>query len=347
MKRMISILLLPVMMVGCYSSDVEPRTEVKAPVFKLCYSEYPSWSIFAVAGEQGLLNPEEGQSELEKKYGVDIVLVELDYDRCMQYYAANSVDMACLTNTDVLSKSMGRPATAILPTSTSDGADAVIVGPGIDKVQDLKGVEVYGLEESVSDYVFYRGLEELGQDIADYKFVMQDPAAAANTMAGGSDNVKAICVWNPFKMTVLETRSDTKVLFDSTLIPDEVVDMVIMGNDSLKREGGEAAARCVAEAFYQMCDKMNGPERSETLVALGANFSNLNADQMAKVCTETKFYDTPEKARELLSSRIQDTMPIVLKSYIGRDIVPAEIEVSYTYDPNGRANLTFTDAFLK
>jgi hypothetical protein len=57
----------------------------KAPAkFKLAWSEYPSWSIFGVADEVGLIDGKEGaMGSIEKKYNVDIELVLADYDQCI------------------------------------------------------------------------------------------------------------------------------------------------------------------------------------------------------------------------------------------------------------------------
>src|ERR1051325_586332 len=52
-----------------------PQKEKVVPTFSLAWSEYPSWSVFGVASELGLIDGRQGhQGELEKKWGVDIVL---------------------------------------------------------------------------------------------------------------------------------------------------------------------------------------------------------------------------------------------------------------------------------
>ena len=52
--------------------------------FTLAWSEYPSWSVFGVADEAGLIDKDEGKKgTLEEKWGVDIVLKQLDYEPCL------------------------------------------------------------------------------------------------------------------------------------------------------------------------------------------------------------------------------------------------------------------------
>ena len=91
------------------------------PTFTLAWSEYPSWSVFGVAHEQKLINGERGElGSIETRWGVDIVLKEVDYDTCITMYSSSTCDAVCITNMDILSPSLGRESVAVLPTSTSD-----------------------------------------------------------------------------------------------------------------------------------------------------------------------------------------------------------------------------------
>ncbi|MGD9714853.1 MAG: hypothetical protein AB7V46_22750, partial [Thermomicrobiales bacterium] len=179
--------------------EVSDNTAEKLPAFSLATSEYPSWSTFMVAGKAGLINPDEGgePGTLEKKWGVDIVLYVKDYDPCLTMYGNGSVDAVCMTNMDSLNPALGRPSTAIMPTSTSVGADKVI-GVGFDPkfnqnitkgqhvANFLKGKKTYGLSKSVSEYVFVRGLQVMELNPKDFEFVNLEPSAAATALQTGS-----------------------------------------------------------------------------------------------------------------------------------------------------------------
>jgi NitT/TauT family transport system substrate-binding protein len=248
----------------------------EVPSFSLAWSEYPSWSVFGVAHVNSIIDGEQGKlGPVEKKWNVDIVLNQLDYDPCIQAYGSGTVDAVCITNMDILSPCLGRDSVAILPTSTSDGADACIV-VGIDDVDQLKDTKVYGLAKTVSEYCFARNLQLLGQDDADYQFSNMDPAAAAQAMQTGQDGFKAIMVWNPFVLQTLKTVPESKVLFDSTKIPGEIIDMVVVSKDSLGKPGGKDFACAVIDAYYELNKMLGDPQHAdETLVELGRKFSNL------------------------------------------------------------------------
>ncbi len=299
--------------------------------FSLAWSEYPSWSVFGVADQVGLINKAEGQmGTIEEKWGVDIVLKQLDYDGCLTAYGNSTIDAVCITNMDVLSPAGGRNSVAILPTSTSAGADACLV-VGIDSVDDLKGKNSYGLEKSVSQYMFERALEDMGKDPKDFPFKQMDPEAAAQAMKTEQKGIESIVVWNPFVMQTLRELPASKVLFDSTKIPEEIVDMVVVGEDALKRANGEAFAACVADTFYEISRMIeNDDTRQDTLKKLGESFSGLSAEDMETIVDQTKFYKTAADGTALFDrDDFQNT------------IMPKVVEFCATHDIADKATVVF------
>jgi hypothetical protein len=154
-------------------------------------------------------------------------------------------------------------------------------------------------------------------------------------------------VWNPFVMQTLSDRKDSKVLFDSTSIPEEIIDMVVVGKDSLGKPGGERFAYALLETFYAVNALIDDPKtRDETLVALGAKFSKLGLEDMKKVVTQTQFYNTPAKGLELLaegSKFRQETMPAVARFLVSHEM--AESTPSFGFS-DAAAALNFETRFL-
>lgn len=304
----------------------------KAPTFSLAWSEYPSWSAFGVANEVGLINGKKGRmGPIEKKWGVDIELKEADYDPCLMMYGASKCDAVCITNMDALNPSLTRRSVAILPTSTSCGADACIVSGDISDVKQLKGKKVYGLAKTVSEYCFVRNLELLGEKEKDYSFTNMDPAAAAVAMQQKQEGFDAIVVWNPFVLETLNKRKDAKVLFDSTTIPGEIIDMVVIAQASLDKPGGKDFACAIIDTFYALNKRIGDTEtRDDTLIALGEKFSNLDLESMKIVVKQTMFYDTPAAGLKVLTGReTKAIMKKVLKFCVEHDIVPRAPTIGY------------------
>jgi hypothetical protein len=286
----------------------------KPATFSLAWSEYPSWSIFGVADEVGLINGKEGEmGSIEKKYNVDIKLILATYDSCITLYGNSQADGVCITNIDILGASGSRNSVGILPTSTSAGADACIVA-GINSLDELAGKSTRGLEKSVSQYCFERCLEKLGKNPADFPFSQMDPEQAALAFQGKNDGINSIMVWNPFVMQSLRSRTDSKVLFSSETIPEEIIDMVVVGKDSLSKPGGEA-------------------------------FAKLELDDMKTIVQQTKFFSQPSDAVRLFGDeRFQkETMPLVSKFCVKYGLTPQAVELSYG---DGKGMMEFSTKYV-
>lgn len=321
------------------------------PPFSLAWSEYPSWSVFGVAHAYKLINGAEGQlGPIETKWNVDIVLKEAEYDPCLQLYGAGQCDAVCITEMDALNPSLSRPSVVILPTSTSFGADACIVSAAIKEVKDLRGKKVYGLEKSVSEYCFVRCLEVLGEKEADHKFTNMDPGAAAVAMQQKQRGYDAIIVWNPFVLETLNKRKDVRVLFDSTRIPNEIIDTVTVAQSSLDKPGGKDFACAVIDTFYAVNDRLaDAATRDETLVALGEKFSHLDLNSMKKVVEQTKFYATPKDGLAILEGKeLKGIMERVVKFCVAHEITASAPRIGYGAKADAaRAHLRFDPTYIK
>lgn len=329
------------------------------PVFTLDWSEYPSWSTFGVADEIGMIDGEKGKvGEFEKKHKVDLVLHLRDYDTCITEYGSGAADFVCITNMDVLSPSLGRRSTAILPTSTSAGADALIVSKDITNIDQLKGKQVHGLAKSVSQYCFDRNVEIQGGNPDDYKFTNMDPGAASIAFQQKQSGVQAIVVWNPFVIETLNKRKDCHVLVSSQATPNEIVDMVAGANDSIKKPGGDRAAKCIIETFYAINGRLaDATHKDDTLIALGEKFANLTLLHMRTVVRQTRFYDSPDKAIKLFEGQDhQQIMDRVAAYCVKREITPKQPDIAYRINGNlvnskGQvmkdANLTFDTQYIR
>ncbi len=327
--------------------DTATATNDEVSTFSLAWSEYPSWSVFGVADEAGLIDKAKGKmGSVEKKWGVDIELTQADYDTCLTLYGGNTVSAVCITNMDVLSPALARDSVAILPTSTSDGADATIT-VGIDTIDALKGKTSYGFEKSVSQYMFERNLEIAGKDPADYPFSNMDPGAAAQAMQTNQENIESIVVWNPFVMQTLRTREGAKRLFDSTSIPEEIIDMVVVGKDELAKPNGDKFAHAIIDTFYQVNQMMADPQKGDdTLIALGAKFSNLPLEDMKEVVKQTRFYSSPAAGIELFDKESfqTKTMPLVVDFCVTHDITAEKPKVGFG---DAAAQLNFDKSYME
>ncbi len=327
------------------------RIHAAAPSFSLAWSEYPSWSVFGVAHACKLIDGRQGQlGPIEQKWGVDIVLKEAEYDPCLTLYGSGQCDAVCITDMDVLNPALSRASVIVLPTSTSYGADALIVPNSITDIKQLRGKKVYGLQKSVSEYCFVRNLELLGEKEADHRFTNMDPGAAAVAMQQKQAGFDAIVVWNPFVMETLNKRKDTHVLFDSTKIPNEIIDTVAIAQSTLDKPGGPEFACAVIDTYYALNERLADPAtRDDTLVALGEKFSHLDLASMKKVVQQTKFYSTPKDGLAVLTGK---ELPVIMKKVVdfcvSHEITASAPKVGYgTKTDAPDAHLRFDPSYVK
>ncbi len=345
---------------GCGGSTPPPATDKPVTVqakpvgeaqkFSLAWSEWPGWSVFGVAHELGILDGKEGKlGTIEKKYNVDIILKEMEYDPCITVYGSGQVDAVCLTNMDTLPNCLGVKSVGILPNDTSEGGDMCIV-VGIKTPADLKGKTVYGLEKSVSQYMLVRNLELNNIKESEVKWVNMDPAAAATAMQQKKPGYDAIVAWNPFCLQTLATRTDSTVLFDSSTIPGEIIDMVIVKDSSLKKKGGKEFALALLDAYYQVMDRLKDPKtEDETLKLIAEKFSNLSLEDMRKVKKGTKYIYTPEEALKFFESdKIKKTMELVVDFCVSHAVVDKKPVVKFGNEKDaGDADFRFDPTYLK
>ena len=290
----VAALLLLVGMSGTAEAKDAPAG---TPVFHMDYSVYPSWSVFGAQEALGQIDGAEGKiGPIEEKHNVDIVLHKRDYVPTLDSYSAKKTDALTTTNIDVMALAVSRPTVAIFPTSRSHGGDALVVEASVGSFDDLKGITVHGAAASVSEYMFRRCLKLNGKDAKNFTFADMDPGAAAKKFQGKDPAVKAVALWNPELKQTLAARADAKVLCDSTKLPDEILDMVVVAKDSLAKDGGDRFAKALAETYYDFSAQLADPAKKDAaLKALSKHFLDLDPKVIETLLTQTQFYSTVDK----------------------------------------------------
>jgi NitT/TauT family transport system substrate-binding protein len=340
-KQLTAGLVLSIGIAAAYAGD---------PSFSIAVSEYPSWSgTFLTACDIGLIDGAEGkQGPIEKKWKVDLVVKDADYDSCITLFVNGNVDAACLTDIDSLAPCTTRKAVAILPTSTSAGADACIVQSNITSVKELKGVTVRGLSASVSEYTFDKGLEALGENPAEYTFENLDPVQVGVVLQSGE--IAAGVTWNPVVTETLKAKPGLRRLFDSSLIKGQIIDMVTASRESLEKEGGRAFACAVVDTYYTVCKLMDNPvTQDKTLTSMGKRFAGLGLADMRIIVKETSFYSTPEKGLALFTGK---ELPAVMEKdvlpwTVSKGLIDKEKQPKVSFGSDASADLCFDPQYIR
>jgi NitT/TauT family transport system substrate-binding protein len=211
---------------------------------------FPGYELLFLARETGLLAPDQAR------------LVELlsstDNLRLME---EGRLDAATLTVDEVLGlRSRGVDLRIVAVLDISDGADAVMARAGIGTLAQLKGARV-GVEDSAMGAVMFDAL------LAAAKLHLEDvtkvPITADQAVSAfQSELVEVVVTFEPW-VAELEGLGAVR-LFDSSRIPDRVVDVLAVKADVIERRG--AAVKHLVAAHFDALARFRADAASASRV---------------------------------------------------------------------------------
>jgi NitT/TauT family transport system substrate-binding protein len=144
---------------------------------------------------------------------------------------SGTLDVACTTMDEALLVAQDLPdIKIILVLDKSNGADAVISKPEIASLADLRGKRVGYEASALGAYMLNRMLEHAKLRTEDLKLVSVRVDQHESVFREGG--VDAIVTFEPTRSRLL--ASGAKVLFDSTMLPGEIMDVLVARESSLK-----------------------------------------------------------------------------------------------------------------
>ncbi|MBQ0795366.1 putative urea ABC transporter substrate-binding protein [Zhongshania sp.] len=262
--------------------------------FKICWSIYVGWMPWGYGAEQKIVD------KWAKKYDLDIEVVQInDYIESINQYTTGEFAACAMTNMDALTipAAGGVDSTALIVGDFSNGNDGVVL-KGYKDLKDIKGQKVNLVELSVSHYLLARGLESVGMSESDVTVVNTSDAdmVAVFPTAG----VTSVATWNPLLSEIMTMPGSNKV-FDSSQIPGEIIDLLVINTDVLKANPnlGKALTGAWYEIMATMSDsgKAGVAARTEMGTASGTDLAGYES-QLAS----TKMFYTPASAVEFTNS---------------------------------------------
>jgi NitT/TauT family transport system substrate-binding protein len=224
------------------------------------------------------------------KYHVKIKLIQVnDYVESLNQFTAGKLDGVLSTNMDALTipAAGGRDTTVVMVGDYSNGNDGVVLKKG-SSLADIKGRQVNIVENSVSQYLLARCLENAGMKMADLKLVNTSDADMVSAFATPSST--AMVTWNPMLMEI-KKAAGAKEVCDSSKIPAEIEDMLVIGTEIAKQNPD--VAKALTGAWYEIMGLMrqDTPEGKASLEAM-AKLSGTDVDNYkAQLKTTYLYYD--------------------------------------------------------
>ncbi len=271
-----------------------------AETYHIAWSHYTGWEPWGWIQETGLAKRHMQACDADVK----IQLVN-DYIESVNLYTAGEFNGVAVTNMDALTIPAvgGRDTTAVIVGDFSNGNDA-IVSKKAGSVKELKGENVKLVELSVSHYLLARALAKNGMSERDLK-VTNTSDADIGSLFTSQDGVSVV-TWNPIVMTI-RNEPGAKVLFDSSEIPGEIIDMLVMATDT-----PECVKTAIAKTWFEAVGIImsDTPEGMEARKFLAKQAGGSYDDFMAQLET-TQMFDAAGAASFVKSGKLRDTMEAV------------------------------------
>lgn len=226
-----------------------PAHAEKKDHFNVCWTIYAGWMPWEYGQAEGIV------AKWAKKYDIAIEVTQLnDYVESINQYTAGQFDGCTMTNMDALTipAAGGVDSTALVIGDFSNGNDGIVIKGEKKTLGDLKGMDVNLVELSVSHYLLARGLERAGLTEKDLKVINTSDADMVAAFA--TEDVKAVATWNPLLAEIEATPAVTKV-FDSSQIPGEIIDLMVVNSETLK--DNPALGKALTGAWYEIMATMS------------------------------------------------------------------------------------------
>lgn len=274
-----------------------PAQAQEKETFKVGYVVYVGFMPLAWMRTEGLM---EAWGE---KYGVDVELIQInDYVGSINQFIAGDLDAVAVAGMDALTMPAagGVDTSIFLITDYSDGND-MLISRSAEKVEDLLDDEVWLLQYSVSHYLLNRALAEAG--ITEPWRVKSVNISDAEIGAAyvTQPEMAHVATWNPIATEMLNQVPESNVLFDSSDIPGEIMDVFIARTETLEEH--PEFAKALTGAWYEAMETMaaetgdDQPMAEVMASAMGTDVAGLSVQ-----VDQTHFFTTPGDAAAFLSA---------------------------------------------
>ncbi|MEC7762254.1 MAG: putative urea ABC transporter substrate-binding protein [Pseudomonadota bacterium] len=298
---------------GVLGASLAPAQAEEKTEFKVAWSIYVGWMPWGYLEESGIMD------KWAEKYGIDVEIVQInDYVESINQYTAGAFDGVSATNMDTLSipSGGGVDTTALIIGDYSNGNDAVIL-KGEGTIEDLAGKPVNLVELSVSHYLLARGLDSVGLAERDLDGVI-NTSDADMIAAYATDDVEVVVTWNPLVSEILGSNPDATNVFDSSAIPGEILDLMVVNSETLA--DNPDFGKALVGAWYEVMGLMAAGDEEALTAMAEASGTDLEGYKAQLAATEM-FYDPADAVAQASSADLPTTMTNVAEFLFDKGIL--------------------------
>ncbi|CUH80947.1 putative urea ABC transporter substrate-binding protein [Tropicibacter naphthalenivorans] len=298
---------------GLLAATLSPAAAREKTDFKIAWSIYVGWMPWGYLEDSGIMD------KWAEKYGIDVEIVQInDYVESINQYTAGAFDGVSATNMDTLSipSGSGVDTTALIIGDYSNDNDAVIAKDGMT-LADLAGTKVNLVELSVSHYLLARALDSAGLAEKDLDGVV-NTSDADMIAAYATDDVKTVVTWNPLVSEITASNPDASVLFDSSKIPGEILDLMVVNTQTLA--DNPDFGKALVGAWYEVMGLMAAGDEAVLTAMAEASGTDLDGYKAQLAATEM-FYDPADAVAQASSADLPGTMTEVAEFLFDKGIL--------------------------
>lgn len=274
MQPLIVRFLLAAMLLTTLTGTAQAREQVNISLFS-----WPGYGFWFIADEKDLV------PELD----LNIRLIEDPYES----FGMISAERLDVTSSTVeygpIAADQGVPVRLVSYTNPSFGVDKIILRPGFESAQDLKGESVAVMEGGLTQIFMAIWLEDNGVafDEVNYRNLIMDDAASA--MIGG--NVAAGEFWEPFGSQLLEILEGATVAATSS--EDYWIETALLGDGMYMGEHfintRPEVAELTMEAYFRAVDYWKeNPAEANQIIAKGLGYNVSDVEMVIGATGETR-----------------------------------------------------------
>ena len=187
----------------------------------------------------------------------------------MRAFGNGALDAGMMTLDEALLLAQDVPdIRLVLATDVSSGADVIMAKPEITSLKELKGHRVGAETSALGAYVLMRALQLSDMTPRDVEIVPLDPTEHVAAFTQG--HVDAVVTYEPDRTKL--RNAGARQIFDSTQIPGEIVDVVVVRDSYLQAHPD--TVKHLVQAFYRgrtyFIDK---PQEAAQIASLRAKIS--------------------------------------------------------------------------
>lgn len=302
------------------------------PTFTVGWSVYVGWDPYQYMSKSGLLK------KWGDKYGVAIKVQRFDYAPSLDAFTSRSIDACTMTNMEALDMpaASGVDTTAIIIGDYSNGNDAVLARGG-NTLATLPGKRVMLVQKTVSEYLLERALVLNGLEAQAKKIKLVNTSDRDIVGAYMNDPAQAAVVtWKPLVSQIAKMK-DVKTLFDSSKIPGEILDLLVVRTDVLKRSdgSGQKFAKAITGAWYEALSQMSGAGADKVLQSIAAVSEDTLPSYKEQLATTHLMYKPAEASQLATSAELKDKMKLVRQFCFSHKLLgegtasPEEVAIQY------------------